>query len=580
MITPMRNIKYSIAVLAVFLSGCTTTQVVDAPKGEMTADVTNTVTPAVAVHPYADIPSDQLSVLLEAEFAIRTRDLPLALRRLTAASLLIPDPAIARRALQLAQFMRDTDATLSMAKRLSDLEPTDGEAATLAAAILIDRNDVAEALRYSQRALTSDSEINPAALLNDYATQPDETKARIQQLLTQLAANYPDDPRSLFAMALLEWRKGNIDAAKEGLKALFAVDPYHERGTLLITEIRLQADDPRTFEALLTAIEVTNSPLLRYQYARYLLGRQELENAKAQFDILVREPQPDADHLISAALVDIELSQPVSALVHLDRVLSGRQRINDAYFFRGLALVQVQDTAQALDAFARVAPSTNYARALREAANLLISDGDINATNGFFERQRVAHPQGREISFTFHADTLEALGSDQARNVLTTALSEFPQSTRLLFARATLLERLGVFNQAEADYRQILSLAPGDAGALNALGYALTNNTTRFSEAADLLEEAMTKDPRNPAIIDSLGWVYFKLGKKKQAELLLKQAYKQYPDPEVAAHLIELLWSQGRTLEAKDLITTQLRSSPENQYLLETANRLAIPLPE
>ena len=576
----MRNIKYSIAVLAVFLSGCTTTQVVDAPKGEMTADVTNTVTPAVAVHPYADIPSDQLSVLLEAEFAIRTRDLPLALRRLTAASLLIPDPAIARRALQLAQFMRDTDATLSMAKRLSDLEPTDGEAATLAAAILIDRNDVAEALRYSQRALTSDSEINPAALLNDYATQPDETKARIQQLLTQLAANYPDDPRSLFAMALLEWRKGNIDAAKEGLKALFAVDPYHERGTLLITEIRLQADDPRTFEALLTAIEVTNSPLLRYQYARYLLGRQELENAKAQFDILVREPQPDADHLISAALVDIELSQPVSALVHLDRVLSGRQRINDAYFFRGLALVQVQDTAQALDAFARVAPSTNYARALREAANLLISDGDINATNGFFERQRVAHPQGREISFTFHADTLEALGSDQARNVLTTALSEFPQSTRLLFARATLLERLGVFNQAEADYRQILSLAPGDAGALNALGYALTNNTTRFSEAADLLEEAMTKDPRNPAIIDSLGWVYFKLGKKKQAELLLKQAYKQYPDPEVAAHLIELLWSQGRTLEAKDLITTQLRSSPENQYLLETANRLAIPLPE
>jgi len=409
---------------------------------------------------------------------------------------------------------------------------------------------------------------------------PTRPKARIRQLLSELAINYPDDPRSLFAMALLEWRSGNIDVAKEGLKALFTVDPYHERGTLLITEIRLQADDPHAFEALLTAIEATNSALLRYQYARYLLGRQELENAKAQFDILVLAPQPNTDHLISAALVDIELSQPRSALVHLDRVLSGRQRINDAYFFRGLALVQVQDTAQALDAFARVAPSTNYTRALREAASLLISDGDITATNVFFERQRAAHPQGREISFTFHADTLEALGSDEARNVLTTALSEFPQSTRLLFARATLLERRGLFNQAEADYRQILNLAPGDAGALNALGYALTNNTTRFSEAADLLEEALTKDPRNPAIIDSLGWAYFKLGKKKQAELLLKEAYKQYPDPEVAAHLIELLWSQGRTLEARDLIAAEWQSSPQNQYLLDTANRLAIPLPE
>ena len=579
MITPMRNIKYSIAVLALFLSGCTTTLVVDAPKGEISADVTNPVTPTV-VHPYADIPSDQLSVLLEAEFAIRARDLPLGLRRLTAASLLIPDPAIARRALQLAQFVRDTGATLSMARRLSDLEPSDGEAATIAAAILIDRNDVAEALRYSRRAFASDSEINPAALLNDYAAQPDETKARIRQLLGELVVNYPDDPRSIFAMALLEWRSGNIDVAKEGLKALFTVDPYHERGTLLITEIRLQADDPRTFEALLTAIEVTDSALLRYQYARYLLGRQELENAKAQFDILVLAPQPNIDHLISAALVDIELSQPKSALVHLDRVLAGRQRISDAYFFRGLALVQVQDTVQALDAFARVAPSSNYARALREAANLLISNGDINTTNVFFERQRVTHPQGREISFTFHADTLEALGSDEARNVLTTALSEFPKSTRLLFARATLLERRGLFNQAETDYRQILNLAPGDAGALNALGYALTNNTTRFSEAADLLEEALTKDPRNPAIIDSLGWAYFKLGKKKQAELLLKEAYKQYPDPEVAAHLIELLWSQGRTLEARDLFSAEWRSSPQNKYLLDTANKLAIPLPE
>ena len=575
----MRNIKYSIAVLALFLSGCTTTHVVDAPKGEISADVTNPVTRTV-VHPYADIPSDQLSVLLEAEFAIRARDLPLGLRRLTAASLLIPDPAIARRALQLAQFVRDTGATLSMARRLSDLEPSDGEAATIAAAILIDRNDVAEALRYSRRAFASVSEINPAALLNDYAAQPDETKARIRQLLGELAVNYPDDPRSLFAMALLEWRSGNIGVAKEGLKALFTVDPYHERGTLLITEIRLQADDPRAFEALLTAIEVTDSALLRYQYARYLLGRQELENAKAQFDILVLAPQPNIDHLISAALVDIELSQPMSALVHLDRVLAGRQRISDAYFFRGLALVQVQDTVQALDAFARVAPSSNYARALREAANLLISDGDINTTNVFFERQRVTHPQGREISFTFHADTLEALGSDEARNVLTTALSEFPKSTRLLFARATLLERRGLFNQAETDYRQILNLAPGDAGALNALGYALTNNTTRFSEAADLLEEALTKDPRNPAIIDSLGWAYFKLGKKKQAELLLKEAYKQYPDPEVAAHLIELLWSQGRTLEARDLFSAEWRSSPQNKYLLDTANKLAIPLPE
>ena len=155
-----------------------------------------------------------------------------------------------------------------------------------------------------------------------------------------------------------------------------------------------------------------------------------------------------------------------------------------------------------------------------------------------------------------------------------------PNSTRLLYARANLLERAGHFAAAESDYRRVLELTPGDAGALNALGYALTNNTERFSEAAELLEEAISKDPRNPAIIDSLGWVYFKLGKNRQAEVLLKEAYQQYPDPEVAAHLIELLWSVGREIEARDLMTAQLKTSPNNTLLIDTAVRLAIPLPK
>jgi Flp pilus assembly protein TadD len=143
-----------------------------------------------------------------------------------------------------------------------------------------------------------------------------------------------------------------------------------------------------------------------------------------------------------------------------------------------------------------------------------------------------------------------------------------------------LLERADLFEQAETDYRAVLTLSPGDSNALNALGYALTNNTNRFTEAAGLLEEAFSKDPRNPAIIDSLGWVYFKLGKGRQAELLLKEAYQQYPDPEVAAHLIELLWTQGREIEAKDLIDNQWRASPNNEHLQEMSTRLAIPLPD
>ena len=560
------------------LSGCASVDLAKSPVE--TEKAVPTAAKVETSHPYADIPGEQLSTLLQAEFAIRERNLDAGLMYLMAASQAIHDPAIARRALQLAQYIRNQDATLEMAVRASDLDPSDGSAATLAAAVFIERGDIARALTYSRRAFDAGSDINPAALLNNYGGQTPETQTATRNLLEALEADYPEDARSLFAIALLEWRQGNSDVAVTKLDKLFTIEAFHKRGTLLLTEILSQADDPDAFDPLLKAIEATNSSLLRYQYARYLLGKQKLTEAKAQFDVLIADPAATVDHLIGAAVLDIELSDSASALLHLDRALSFGQRVNDAQFFKALALIQLNDVSGALKALGAVGPSTNYARALQEAAAILVSQGEIGAANAFFEEHRKVHTEGAEQNFALHAETLQTLGSIEVESVLSRGISAFPTSTRLLFARANFRERAGFFDLAEADYRQILNLNPGDANALNALGYALTNNTDRFQEAAGLLEEAISKDPRNPAIIDSLGWVYFKLGKDRQAELLLKEAYKQYPDPEVAAHLIELLWTQGREVEARDLIANQWRNSPNNEHLRETASRLAIPLPE
>ena len=574
----MRLLHYIVVLLALMLSGCASVDLADSPlKTEQAVPTVAKVEPS---HPYADIPGEHLSTLLQAEFAIRERNLDAGLMHLIAASQAIPDPAIARRALQLAQYIRRPNATLEMAIRVSDLDPNDGSAATLAAAVFIERGDIARALTYSRRAFDAGSDINPAALLNNHGGQTPETQTATRNLLEALESDYPEDARSLFAVALLEWRQGNSDVAVTKLDKLFTIEAFHERGTLLLTEILSQADDPRAFDPLLKAIEATNSSLLRYQYARYLLGKQKLTEAKAQFDVLVADPAATTDHLIGAAVLDIELSDSASALLHLDRALSYDQRVSDAQFFRALALIQLDDVSGALKALGAVGPSTNYVRALQQAAAILASQGDIDLANTFFKQHRQTHADGAELNFASHAETLQTLGSIEAESVLNQGISAFPTSTRLLYARANFRERAGFFDLAEADYRQILSLNPGDATALNALGYALTNNTDRFQEAAGLLEEAISKDPRNPAIIDSLGWVYFKMGKDRQAELLLKEAYKQYPDPEVAAHLIELLWTQGREVEARDLIANQWRASPNNEHLLETASRLAIPLPE
>ena len=115
---------------------------------------------------------------------------------------------------------------------------------------------------------------------------------------------------------------------------------------------------------------------------------------------------------------------------------------------------------------------------------------------------------------------------------------------------------------------------------LNALGYTLTNHTQRYEEAADLIERALALSPGDPAILDSLGWVYYKLGQYSASEALLRRAHNAFPDPEVAAHLGEVLWMQGRQIEARDVSGAPGSASvPDHPIILEAVDRLGAELP-
>jgi len=131
----------------------------------------------------------------------------------------------------------------------------------------------------------------------------------------------------------------------------------------------------------------------------------------------------------------------------------------------------------------------------------------------------------------------------------------------------------------ENDLRSILAQDPDHAATLNALGYTLTNHTQRYEEAADLIERALELSPGDPAILDSLGWVYYKLGQYNESETLLREAHNAFPDPEVAAHLGEVLWVQGRQFEARDVWRDGLNRVPDHPIILETVKRLGAELP-
>jgi Flp pilus assembly protein TadD len=153
-------------------------------------------------------------------------------------------------------------------------------------------------------------------------------------------------------------------------------------------------------------------------------------------------------------------------------------------------------------------------------------------------------------------------------------LEALPDQRKLLYARALLNEQLDKLAEAERDLRRVVELDPEDADALNALGYTLADRTERLDEALALIEKALEHKPNEPAIVDSLGWVQFRMGKRDEAVKQLERAFELKPDPEIAAHLGEALWSTGRKDDARKIWEQGKKLDPGNELLAKTIKRL------
>ena len=159
-------------------------------------------------------------------------------------------------------------------------------------------------------------------------------------------------------------------------------------------------------------------------------------------------------------------------------------------------------------------------------------------------------------------------------------LQALPLNTKLLYSRAMLLEAQKQLPRAEADLRTILKHEPDNATALNALGYTMADNAhiddniERLGEALELIKKAINITPHDPAVIDSLGWVHYRLGNFKESILRLRQAMKAYPDPEIAAHLGEALWAAGDYSQANEVWGEGMQLDPNNSIIADTVERL------
>ena len=565
------------ALFVIALSGCSTLPEAEPATALAAPAAKQSVT--VDEPPETPIPEDNLLPLLQAEFALRARDYSQAVALLTEQAALLNDPALARRALRLAEFVTDAERAAAMAVRLVELDPADGAAQAAASGWLSRTGRPVAALEFAGNAYELGHPVNVATTLGNYEQMDDDSKAAIAEALHDLAARWPDDNEIAIASSLLARLEQDWRRAESFLLPVLERSPEDVRAIMLWTQLQLDQAVPNPLQRLEDAVAAfPANQELRLQYARLLGSEGDYTDAREQFALLLEVDPTNPELLSTAALLDFELEFFDAAQLKFEQLIALGERPDEAHYYIGRIEMSRDRYPEAIESFAQVGPSHEFRDAKARAATLLADTAFASDIRDFFEAQRRAFPGNAEQLFLLEADALRDWDGE-ALKAYDRGLTAFPRSFSLLYGRAMVHEADGELTAMETDLRRILEQDPNHAATLNALGYTLTNHTERYEEAADLIERALALSPGDPAILDSLGWVYYKLGQLAQSEALLRQAHQAFPDPEVAAHLGEVLWIQGKQIEARDIWRDGLSRVPDHSIILEAVQRLGAEMP-
>lgn len=524
------------------------------------------------------LPDDSVYPLLSAEFALRQRDFQTAMTLYMEQAAKLRDPAVSAHATHLAQFLQREDVARDAVTLWVEIEPDNPEPHDTLATLLVREGRLLEAIPHLAT-VARDDESNSRfpIIMNGFNDVDSSEQQAIVEALDELREELPDSISLLMTRALVAGEMDDDERALARLGDVFDVDPTQHQALILEARILLDRNDDAPFARIERVLEEhPDRDRLRLQYAR-LLARDDMEGARRQFEVLSTNNPRDGDLLFSLALINEELGDPEAAREYLEDLLQLRQRNSEAYFVLGRIAENADEPTQAIEHYMQVGDGKDLLAATMRIGALLLEQSQQARFSGYFATLRQSYPARSEQLYALQANLLgEARLDDAGLALLNEALRTFPDSSSLRYARSVIYERRDNIDGAVADLSHVLSLEPQNATALNALGYTLANRTDRFDEAHELIAQALALQPNEPAILDSMGWVLFKQGDYDGAIDYLTRAYAAFPDPEVAAHLGEVMWENGDREGARNIWRGALEEDPEHSVLQETLERLQV----
>lgn len=550
------------------------------PKSAPVPDAQSQAPAAVRSAPKASasgLTPDILNQFLFAEIAGQRGELKLAADAYVDLAYKTRDARIARRATEVALYSRQTNGAMRAAKLWLELEPDSVKARQTWVSMLVGVGRLTDAKPYLQDMLQQSARpVGETFMQLHSLLSRNKDKRAVLDLMEELAGAYASVPEAHLAVAQAAWQAGQTDHAGQSLDTALRLRPGWEAVALFKGKVLSAKGD----DAVLSywrdyLVQNPAAGQVRMAYAQQLARSGKFPEARGEFERLLQATPGNPEVFAAIGLLAMQMNDldgaekhlrlsldhghpdPGAIRMYLGQLDEGRRRYEDALgWYRA-----IQDGKQAFEARMREAVVLAKLARVDEALRLLkgLSAEDDGERVALYQNEAQVLREARDHEGAFAA--------------LDRGLQALPDNPELLYDRAMAAEKVNRLDVLEKDLRRLIELRPEHAHAYNALGYTLADRTGRIEEAIALLRKALELAPEDPFILDSMGWALYRAHRLDDAIGYLRRALRGRDDPEIAAHLGEVLWQRGDREEARQLWQGSLKAHPDNESLRETLSR-------
>jgi len=396
------------------------------------------------------------------------------------------------------------------------------------------------------------------------------------RVVRSLAARHPALPEARLAVAQAALAANDEAAALEETRRAAGMRPGWDAAAIFEAQILQRQSPARAAQSLEAFLEkYPKAREARLARARLLVAERRYAEARGEFEKLLAAFPDNAEVLYAVGLLAMQLKDYATAEQSLQRLLGMGYRDPDSLRFTlGQAAEEQKKWDEAIRWYGEIRQGDQALAAQLRIAQVMAKQGKVAQARAYLRALETSGPE-RVQALIAEAQLLrDANQVGEAYALLGKALEAEPEQPELLYDHAITAEKLERYDVLEASLRKLIRVKPDYAHAYNALGYSFADRNLRLPEARKLIERALELSPDDYYIIDSMGWVLYRMGDLQGAAEYLRRAYEGRPDAEIGAHLGEVLWTMGDRAEAERVWQDALKSHPENETLQETLKRL------